>query len=112
MAAAGGAAPTGTPPSYTAAPPAPPQPLFEASGTFGAPQWGIVDLSSHQHLFGGFKRGGTAAPGAPPAPTAPPDAGGKEEKGYFRRLKYFMERRFPCGVCQKSFKPHPPPPLP
>ncbi|NXI35882.1 ZN865 protein, partial [Galbula dea] len=39
-----------------------------------------------------------------PAPPAPPEATSKEEKNYFRRLKYFMERRFPCGVCHKSFK--------
>ncbi|NWZ60889.1 ZN865 protein, partial [Haliaeetus albicilla] len=45
-----------------------------------------------------------AVAGTPAAPPAPPEAASKEEKSYFRRLKYFMERRFPCGVCQKSFK--------
>uniref|UniRef100_A0A8C8RVW6 C2H2-type domain-containing protein n=1 Tax=Pelusios castaneus TaxID=367368 RepID=A0A8C8RVW6_9SAUR len=60
-------------------------PLFDGAAAFGAPQWGIVDLSGHQHLFGNS-----------PA--------GKDDKNYFRRLKYFIDRRFPCGVCQKSFK--------
>uniref|UniRef100_A0A672TZ94 C2H2-type domain-containing protein n=1 Tax=Strigops habroptila TaxID=2489341 RepID=A0A672TZ94_STRHB len=56
------------PPHTPPARPPPPQPLFEATSAFNAPQWGIVDLSSHhQHLFGGLKlnvapAGSTAAP--------------------------------------------------
>ncbi|XP_033621939.1 zinc finger protein 865 [Fukomys damarensis] len=55
----------------------------------------------------------SGTPGPLPAPSqtppGPPTTGAacdpaKDDKGYFRRLKYLMERRFPCGVCQKSFK--------
>ncbi|KAL7975833.1 hypothetical protein Chor_014603, partial [Crotalus horridus] len=85
------------------------QPLFDstaaaaaAAAAYNTPQWGIVDLSGHQHLFSSLKRGQAPPPTA--ATVTPDSQAGKDDKNYFRRLKYFIDRRFPCGVCQKSFK--------
>uniref|UniRef100_A0A8C3U2M3 C2H2-type domain-containing protein n=1 Tax=Catharus ustulatus TaxID=91951 RepID=A0A8C3U2M3_CATUS len=85
--------------------PPPPQPLFETSAAFPTPQWGIVDLSGHQHLFGGLKRGSASGttggvPGGAPGPNPEP----KDERNYFKRLKYLVERRFPCAACPKAFR--------
>ncbi|KAM8927505.1 zinc finger protein 865 [Pelodytes ibericus] len=81
---------------YNIQPPVPTnQTIFE--GTFNTPQWGIVDLSSHQHLFNNLKR-------TLPGQQLPAEDKIKEDKNYFRRLKYLIDRRFPCTICQKSFK--------
>ncbi|XP_053307438.1 zinc finger protein 865 [Spea bombifrons] len=70
--------------------------LFE--GTFNTPQWGIVDLSSHQHLFNNLKRTLSGAQQQPSEDEI------KDNKNYFCRLKYLLDSRFPCTICQKSFK--------
>ncbi|XP_077313421.1 zinc finger protein 865 isoform X2 [Lithobates pipiens] len=72
------------------------QAIFD--GTFNSQQWGIVDLSSHQHLFNNLKRS------LPVTQQVQAEEETKDDKNYFRRLKYLIDRRFPCTVCQKSFK--------
>ncbi|CAH2319450.1 zinc finger 865 [Pelobates cultripes] len=72
------------------------QTIFD--GTFNASQWGIVDLSSHQHLFSNLKRN------VPGGQQQPAEAEVKDDKNYYCRLKYLIDHRFPCTICQKSFK--------
>lgn len=87
-----------TTPEYTVqSPVSAAQTLFDATTAFNSSQWGIVDLSSHQHLFTNLKR-------AAPAQPIQPEDQGKADKNYFRQLKYLIDRRFPCSVCHKSFK--------
>ncbi|KAG8569641.1 hypothetical protein GDO81_014499 [Engystomops pustulosus] len=67
-------------------------------GTFNAQQWGIVGLSSHQLLLNNIKRS------LPVTQEVQGEKDTKDDKQYFRKLKYLLDRRFPCTVCQKSFK--------
>ncbi|XP_075696129.1 zinc finger protein 865 [Rhinoderma darwinii] len=72
------------------------QSIFD--GTFSAQQWGIVDLSRHPLIFNNIKRS------IPVTQEVQGEKDSKEDKHYFRRLKYLIDRRFSCTICQKSFK--------
>lgn len=80
VAAAGGAAPTGTPPSYTAAPPAPPNPSSRPPGPsapLSGASWTCPAISTSS---GASNEGGRRHPEPPRPQRRPPTRGAKKRR--------------------------------